>query len=842
MRAEAIDGSRVLLARGREAAEPAVDERTDAWRGGWIGPQAPHDPDRFVRVLFRRTFDLIQTPSTPQEVRVTADSRYIMLVNGREIGRGPQRSQPYRIRYDAWDIAGALRSGRNVIAVLVTWFGDSNAVWTRAEPAGDLGIRPALLLDGVVGEELVATGPGWRAQVSDAWSTYPRSGMEGLPAQLFDARRLPPDWAEPGYDDAEWADAVPVRATHHGLSGRWIPPVAPYGLPHRRSIAPLGGPTVEAADIRVSRMPAFQGGVPAHPVEAARAARPHVSGETRRQRQDSSVSAGPAEQIVLDVDFGRVVVGSIGFSVDAPAGTVIDLAFHERLPHQFDGLTPRSGIRYVARGDRDDYRSPESVGLRSMTLRVQPTVDGEITLSGIRVEELLQPMPGEAAFASADPAYEALWAAGVRTVQANSSDAFTDCPSREQRAWVGDGVVHQAVHLVASDDWSAARAYVDLACSPRPDGLLPMSVVSDLESPGQGTIPSWSLHWVHAVHALFWHAGATAEVVGSLAVVRRVLEWFVGYRDERGTLADLSQWNLIDWSSVITEGRSAAVTALWCRGLREYAELSDHVGDHGSASWARVHYERAAAGFEDFWDPERQVYVDSIVRRKQLEPVSQATNAAAIVAGLVPTERWDAIIDRISDPDQLVTRSWLGAVGGGLDQAKWARVRAGTLEITWDARHQVVRAEPFFSYVVHDAYAVAGRTQTLLVALRSWSAFLHEGYDTFGEAWGWGTPCHGWSATPTKDLTRHVLGVTPQTPGFDTVRVAPRLGTLAWVSGAAPTPHGLIRVAVRGGVVELASPVPALFVASSGRTRELPPGHHWISLADGEPVSPGGGL
>jgi hypothetical protein len=50
---------------------------------------------------------------------------------------------------------------------------------------------------------------------------------------------------------------------------------------------------------------------------------------------------------------------------------------------------------------------------------------------------------------------------------------------------------------------------------------------------------------------------------------------------------------------------------------------------------------------------------------------------------------------------------------------------------------------------------------------------LTVGFDTFGEAWEWGTPCHGWSAARTKDLTRYVLGVTPAEPGFTTVRVAP---------------------------------------------------------------------
>ena len=60
--------------------------------------------------------------------------------------------------------------------------------------------------------------------------------------------------------------------------------------------------------------------------------------------------------------------------------------------------------------------------------------------------------------------------------------------------------------------------------------------------------------------------------------------------------------------------------------------------------------------------------------------------------------------------------------------------------------------EPFFSYVVHDAVAAAGQAERLPDLLRRWSVFLHDGFDTFGECWGWGTPVHAWSATPTKDL------------------------------------------------------------------------------------------
>lgn len=54
--------------------------------------------------------------------------------------------------------------------------------------------------------------------------------------------------------------------------------------------------------------------------------------------------------------------------------------------------------------------------------------------------------------------------------------------------------------------------------------------------------------------------------------------------------------------------------------------------------------------------------------------------------------------------------------------------------------------------------------------------------------------CHGWASGPTAWLSRHLLGVHPLTPGFTKVQISPTLGKLKWVSGAYPTPHGVITV------------------------------------------------
>ncbi|MBA2810564.1 alpha-L-rhamnosidase [Streptomyces sp. KM273126] len=817
------------------------------WPGGWIGPAGRESDGRFGRVLFRRTFDLTGTPPDAV-VRITGDSRYVLFVNGTEMARGPQRSQPHRIHYDEWDIAEQLTEGRNTLAVLVTYFGESNAIWQRPVASGRLGAAPALLVAGTIGGVPVDSGPAWRAVRCDAWTPFSQQGVEGVPATCCDARRLPADWTRTDFPDAAWPPAAPLTAAHRGAAGRWVPPVAPYFRPLPRSIPPLGGETVRPVTVSAFTVPRAVTGEPddtTHPAVSAASAQTATGGERWRKSvspdADGTVAThvDAGEDLVVAVDFGRVVVGAFAFTLDVPEGTFVDVAFHERFADTTDALTPRSGFRYIARGSADTYRSPDTGGMRSATIRVRPVRPGPVSIAGTHLAERLQPIAGDASFSSDDPELDALWQAGVRTVHANSSDAFTDCPSREQRAWVGDGVVHQAVHLVANHDWRAARAYVDLARSPRPDGLLPMSVAGDLEQAGGSTIPSWSLHWIHGLHTLFRYAGLVPEVRRGLATARGVLEWFTDYVDHRGTLDDVPHWNLIDWSSVITEGRCAAITALWCRALREYAEVCTHVGDTDSARWANDLYANAANGFADFWDAGRGLYVDCVADGRPLSPTSQATNAAAIVSGVAPKARWNGIIDRISDPERLVVRSWLGAVGGGLDTAKWNRVSAGPWEIDWDTHTRIVRAEPFFSYVVHDAYALAERTDVLLASVRDWTGFLHDGFDTFGEAWGWGTPCHGWSATPTKDLTRYVLGVTPDVPAFTVARVAPRPRGLGRITGRTPTPHGVLTLTVEDGLVEVTSPVPVAFVPLHGERRLLPAGSHHLELEDAAVARPG---
>jgi alpha-L-rhamnosidase len=801
-----------------------------SWTAQWITADDDLAADGFHRVGFRRDIELSAVPDS-LPVRISADARYVLWVNGREIGRGPVRSQPSRWTYDTYDLASALVAGRNTVAVLVTYYGASNAMWQRANVARGLGSQAALVLDAGQRWTELATGPLWRATRFPAWTTVPNQGMLGaLPIEIVDLRDLQDDWVTSSGADSTMPPARIAVSAHPGGGGQGRPPAFPFGRLQDRGIAALSGDVVAPRTVSLTGAELVNDPAVVESVhDALRAA---------AVTADSAVSlphvreVTPAAPLLWLIDFGRVVTGLTELDFTAPAGTVLDIAYLER-PLEAGGETryvPRAGARITARDGRTHYRSLESNGFRYVGILVRPSRPGAFAFTRVTVQEQVCRFEPGATFRSSDAELDRLWQAGVRTVQLNSVDALLDCPTREQRAWVGDAAVHIAVHLAANTDWRLVERHLRLADSPRPDGLLPMSVAGDIEGAGGYSIPDWSLHWVHALWLYARSSKRTTFARRRLATAARILAWFEAFAAPDGVLQDVPEWVLIDWSSVSTSGRSAALTALWARGLREYAELSAWLGNPGEAAHAQERLARAERGFEQFWDAERGVYVDQILHGQRMPAVSQAANAAAVAAGIVPVDRVAGIIDRITDESRLVTRSW-NAASPSIPLAQKIQDRAaGVQRIDWDVQTEIVRAEPFFSSVVHDAVALAGRADLIPRLVRRWSQFLRDGYDTFGECWEWGTPCHGWSSTPTSDLIVHMLGVRPLDLASDVYLVAPVRTDIEHLQARVPTRLGLLSLQITGQILTVDAPLPIQVVTWTGRTIQLAPGSHQIDL------------
>jgi hypothetical protein len=817
------------------------------WRGRWIWFETPkltmavsgpfpaptlNEEESRSFGAFRR---IVEVDDVPRSVpaRLTADSRYVLWVNGTEACRGPIRGHSSLLHYDVVDLAPLLRCGRNVLAVLARFYGSATPWWAPPRPMDQLGAG-ALVFEANLGEQWVVSDADWKCFKLNGWQSLPPRGIGGMRCEALDAREMPHDWQEQEFDDSAWISAVELNAHHIGFQGHHEPPSQVYGPMLPRSIPQLGCETRVSRVAGVSTAPRADD--EAHPLD-------QVNADVSRCTAGAPVTA-PTASIDLDCasdsvrvlyfDFGEVVCGNVVLEAEAPAGARFDLAVTEFAPNTAppSGEQVSLGLRYTAGGETGRFEAFDPIGFRYATLAVR--ADGPVKVRPLAVRERLYPRTSGPFFECSDETLNRVWTVGRRTVDLNSHDAYLDCPTREQRGWTGDFVVHQMVDLVSNPDWGLARRNVELAASPRRDGMLPMAAGGDIEHLDAAYIPDWALHWIRALHNLFRYTGDREFVRRMLPFAENVLRWFVRYRAEDGLLTDVNGWVIVDWSSVTVDGRSSVLNALWARGLRDFAEMCEWLGDEGRAGWARRLWQGVCDSFDRFWDEDRGVYVDHLLGGPRQLPLSQHAQAAAICASVVPEERVQRLVNILTDRSRHVHATW-SAPRGDARRAEAGEGSIGGVYLFtgppppwWNVEDQIVVAQPFFRYVVHDALVAAGRVDLIPQQCLDWQALLDRCPTSLSETWFGGTTCHGWSATPTRDLSMRTLGVTPAEPGFGTARVAPRLGFLDWVRGAVPTPHGLLFVEVRDGEVTIDSPVPFDFDPEGGAVERYDSGQHTI--------------
>jgi hypothetical protein len=154
------------------------DEVRDLKEATWVwAPAAETAPNAQPGPRFFRR--VVEVPAaggakvTGASMSVTADNSFVLLVNGKEAGRGESFLELY-----VFDIAPLLQPGPNVLAIVATNAGPN------VNPAGLIG-KVAIGWEG--GQVVETISPQWRCN-----------------------DRLHPGWMTPAFDDATWPAAVPM--------------------------------------------------------------------------------------------------------------------------------------------------------------------------------------------------------------------------------------------------------------------------------------------------------------------------------------------------------------------------------------------------------------------------------------------------------------------------------------------------------------------------------------------------------------------------------------------------------------------------------------------------------
>src|SRR5208283_3951100 len=200
---------------------------------------------RSNRPDFRRTVHLESVPASVP-ARVTADSRFVMFVNGVEVARGPARSIPERLPWTEIDLAPYLHAGRNAIASLVRFYGLPGPWWRPATPSFLLGFGSFAFESPVIG---VISDAAWKGRAAPYRQDVVRSAALPVPPiEILDSGAIPVGWTDAAFDDSDWQPAVELSAGTLSPNRTRIP-VEPFTAPEPEEIAQLTSIPIELNEL-----------------------------------------------------------------------------------------------------------------------------------------------------------------------------------------------------------------------------------------------------------------------------------------------------------------------------------------------------------------------------------------------------------------------------------------------------------------------------------------------------------------------------------------------------------------------------------------------------------------
>jgi len=786
------------------------------WRGRWCWTKKRLLRPWNAYALFRRVLELALRP-TEAIVRVSADARYALYVNGERIHQGPARSAAARQSYDELDLADALRPGKNTLCAVVHQFGVPTFQSTYCDASG-------FLVDGEV-EVDGATVPlhtpgGWLCREARGW----RRDVARLSHQLgfqehFDADADPPLWMSPDYTPSPeegWAEPVdlgPVGA-HPWLS------MEPRGVPllvqHRESfetvVAQFTGENARgykvAEDVAQLLLQ-----------EKPRKDKAHLDEAGAMLLDDDALTIvkPPAEGgfVMVVLDLGRVRAGHLSLDIAEAAGDeIIDIIYTEELDRsgipslaaRTEGESPAPADRYRCRPGAQRWEPFWYRGFRYATLVFRNlTAPLKVRHVGMRaVHAGVEPL---GPFECSDAMLTRIWRVGQHTLLNCMFDAYVDSPSRGQAQWWNSArVAFRAAAYAFGDVSLLTRGIRLMARSQAPDGSLHGT------PPAQGPLdrpPDAMLAWVLSLWEHYFHCGQTDLVAECLPTMHRLLEFFAAHESAEGLIGGFDGFGIfIDSHRPYVADFGAPLNLMYLQALRCAEALCIVAGD---SSRADAYAARAAAltatAERCFWDPKARLWRDGWdpVAQRPVEAVSQHANALAMLLHIKP-------------------------------EANAALAKDVLLKSAGSRRSKVLTASPYFYAFVLDALAEANFKAEAVGLIRGkWGDMIDRGATAFWEDWepAHGSRCHAWSTSPVYHLSRLVLGVTPVDVGWKQVQIAPVPMQLEYARGRVPSPHGLIGVewekagedqlAVR---IELPEGVEGEFVGPLGETRSLEGGVH----------------
>jgi hypothetical protein len=751
----------LLFSRELRAAEPS-----------WITVAGPRCP------LVRKEFTI---PASPKKavVRIVGLGHFVLQINGQRAGDAaihqPWSQYNKTIYFEEIDVSTLLRKGPNAVGVML-----GNSFWhSPAAPAGryqkagaetDFGPPFLLWFDAdielVDGEHVRLTSDAtWKSTSGPVTFSHVYAGED------YDARLEIAGWDQPGFDDRKWAAVALTAAPAARLEKQFWPPIREKQVFPARQV----------------------------------------------------VAAGPS---LFHVFFGQNASGILRFTVEGKAGQSFTIQPSEYRDDKGQFMKPRWGdpvsFRYTLKGDGPEthqwlfhYSGFQAVEVAGAVAAGQANPENLPVIRRLELVHVHSDLPEVGQWQSSSSLYNGTHRLIDWAMRSNMSYVMTDCPHREKLGWL------ECAHLLAPSfsyrydcrDWFAKIAH-DIRDAQEPSGRI-LTVAPSYSGTRFPAAFHWTVEWGAAGVLLPWHHyvwyGDPSILRDNYDCMRR----FVDYVDSAST-EGIAPPGLGDWYDyghgqppgpsrfTPVDLTATAVQVMCIDAVIESAKVLKRSED--ARRYRALREKTAASYLMKFYDRKSRSFDN--------HGSCQCANAISLVAGLVPEEDRQAVLDGIIA--DLQRRNWQ-QTPGDIGHVFFIRALA-----------QAGRSD-----VLHRVYSRDG--------LGSYGGILKKGLTAMPETWdamndGYQSHNHCMLGHLMEWFYGYVAGIRqqPGSVGWKRVLIAPTPGPLSEATAAFTSPAGRIssRWSVTDGKfrldVEIPPGVTAQLIAPDGTRKEVGAGRHTL--------------
>lgn len=684
-------------------------------------------------------------------IKVTADSRYKLYLNGKIIGFGPEKGDRWRYYFDVIETNDNLHKGWNIISALVVHYyvaepwlyyrGGPGSVYRTASGAFFL---EAQILDEnnkVIGEIMT----------DESWLVYKDQAIEFLPSRYMPlvgevesvkGELLPGNWITLDFDDSSWKSSVVIdrdkglafnpEETLNELFPPWslVERDIPLLYQEEKDFVKIIPETVLFKDL-----------------------------ELELNRNYSFI-----------LDAGELTTGFPCIKVKGGKDSSIKLTYSEcfsfytsegklekRVRDDTDGVIVGDTDTFYPSGKEDLY---EPFWFRTFRfIKVDINVgDSPLLIDKIWFREIGYPFKIDGSFRCSKERLNKVWDVSINTLKRSTHETYEDCPYYEQMQYIMDAMLESLYTYQISRDYSLARkAIYDFHSSLLPSGLLQ----SRYPSVAPQVIPMFSLYWIIMLRDYVFYSGDIELIKRYRPTIDAVLGWFDRHINEKNLLDKIGYWPYIDWVKGWDWGIPPSFSCdtpiiyslIYSYTLKIASNLMLLIGTKCLSKEYKIKSMLIDKAIRRLcWDEEVGLFKDA----PNTNQFSQHCQIWAVLNEIVKSDRAKRCIENSI------------------------------------LRENISKASISYSFFLFRALDKAGLYNKYApTILDKWERLLDLNVTTFPETFeDPRSECHGWSAVPIYEFTSSILGIRPSEPGFRKVDIKPHTIDLEWTEGLIPTIKG----------------------------------------------------